>query len=168
MRLSFRFLNKQNVSSKYRLYKMGLKLEEHFSKNSVSKWHRKILARMGASGLPMDRPSICLYNNWLKIKHVFSTAVRRISLNDLLLNPQKSELSEVKICLYKQIEKKKCSENFLDLENFRLKKWTRQISREISISQKILLLSKLFRLKRSTKKVSCKFSLKSIFKKLKF
>ena len=35
------------------------------------------------------------------------------------------------------------NENFLDLEYFRLKKWTLPITHEILISQKILLLSKL-------------------------
>ena len=65
-------------------------------------------------------------------------------------------------------KKKKLCEHFLDLEKFCLGKWIRPITPEILISQKISLILKLFRLKRSTKKVSCVFSEKSIFKKLKF
>ena len=57
------------------------------------------------------------------------------------------------------------SENFWTLENFRsYVKWTRPITPEILIYQKISLLPKLFRLKRSTKKVSCEFSEKSVFR----
>ena len=55
-------------------------------------------------------------------------------------------------------KKKKIRENFFDLEKYMLEKWTHPITPEISISQKISLVSKLFRLKRSTKKVSCEFS----------
>ena len=53
--------------------------------------------------------------------------------------------------------KKKCFEKFKC-----------PITPEILISQKISLISKLFRLKRSTKKVSCVFSEKLIFKNFKF
>ena len=65
-------------------------------------------------------------------------------------------------------KKKKIRENFFDLEKYWLEKWTHPITPEIFISQKISLVSKLFRLKRSTKEASCEFSEKSIFKKLKF
>ena len=52
-------------------------------------------------------------------------------------------------------------------EKFRpYEKGTRPITPKILIYQKISLVSKLFRFKRSTKKVSCEFSEKSIFRKV--
>ena len=57
--------------------------------------------------------------------------------------------------------------HILGLEKFLFEKFKSPITPEILIPQTILLTLKLFRLKRSTKKVSCEFSEKSIFKKFK-